>query len=91
MIKVKPNTKVYISNKTNKRTRIIWYVNMSKSTAERFSCAKILLGKSESKNKWYQITGKRGNVCGYLFRSAGCWLCRGLGAGGRGTEATVLL
>ena len=50
MIKAKPNTKIYISNKTNKRTRIIWYVNMSKSTAERFSSAKILLGKSESKN-----------------------------------------
>ena len=62
MIKVKPNTKVYISNKTNKRTRIIWYVNMSKSTAERFSSAKILLCKSESKNKRYQITGRHGNV-----------------------------
>ena len=53
MITVFLNTKVYISNKTNKRTRIIWYVNMSKSTAERFSSAKILLCKSESKNKWY--------------------------------------
>ena len=61
MITVFLNTKVYISNKTNKRTRIIWYVNMSKNTAERFSSAKILLCKSESKNKRYQITGKQGN------------------------------
>ena len=61
MIKAKPNTKVYISDKTNKRTRIIWYVSMSKSTAERISSAKILLCKSESKNKWYQKIVKRGN------------------------------
>ena len=61
---------------------------MSKSTAERISSAKILLCKNESKNKRYQITVKHGNVLGYLFRSAEC---RGLGAGGRGTEATVLL
>ena len=64
---------------------------MSKSTAERFSSAKILLCKNESKNKRYQITVKHGNVLGYLFRSATCWVCRALGAGGRGTEATVLL
>ena len=35
---------------------------MSKSTAERISSAKILLCKSESKNKWYQITVKHRNV-----------------------------
>lgn len=61
MITVYLNTKLYISNKINKRARIIWYVNMSKSTAKRFSSAKILLCKSESKNKWYQIIGKHVN------------------------------